>query len=134
MERVLVTQEDARLEIGRESINNNPGTGDIAMKFICSNDEDYRCHRLLSVLGGLAEESLEHELLFDVWEDITALEDHKGVLIVHWRLKQREVDMVWLMLVVDLWSLYEPRDNVECRYGVTHRAITKLIDGRRTGA
>lgn len=52
------------------------------MRFICSNGEDHRCHRLLSVLEFVQDTGVVE--FFGEAAQVVALEDHKGDLCVHW--------------------------------------------------
>jgi hypothetical protein len=51
------------------------------MRFICSHDEHGRCYRLLAVLEFVHRIKCGYG--FDIFEDVEALEDYKGNLIVH---------------------------------------------------
>ena len=80
------------------------------MRFICSHDEDSRCHRLLAVLRFVHE--LHADSGFDVFM-IEALEDHKGILIVHWGdIEPTEERKTWFHVA---WSVAgeEPYEMVE---------------------
>lgn len=82
------------------------------MKFHVSNDEHFRCHRLLDVINYLIPH--QSELKLDVFLDIEKFEDYKGVLCVYWHKKPDKRCEFWVQVA---WaSLGETFDNVRHIY------------------
>jgi len=81
------------------------------MKFVCSQDEDARCHRLLAVLTDVHQHAPDG---FNVLDRVETLEDHKGILIVHWNTGVLPPRAVEKSLFNAAWQAVgkEPYDNV----------------------
>ncbi len=77
------------------------------MRFICSHDEDSRCHRLLRIMEFI--HGLGYGL--DVLR-LEALEDHKGGSIIHWGEIRPTEEQKTLFHVAWATVGKEPYDNV----------------------
>jgi hypothetical protein len=95
------------------------------VRFICSHDEDHRCHRLLTALEFISTNGPK----CDVFRDIHAIEDYKGDLVVHWaarpsEAKKRHCQLAWVKcgeLAVNVHHFLP--GEMFCGCGCGHRSV-----------
>ncbi len=97
------------------------------MKFHCSQDEDVRCHRLLSVLEFVHRAHRG----FDVFNHVDVLGDDKGTLIVYWKIEPPAARMA---VFAEAWGSAgnEPEENVLHRRAIDGTTISAGRPGLET--